>query len=279
MTIEEGVYAAALTPLQADLYCNDQGLAEHCLDLIARGCKGVVLFGTTGEGPSFSLEEKRKSIKQVISKGLDPQKIIVANGAASFQDTIDLGRELQCLAYLIAPPCFFKNVTEEGILTFYREVIRRIYNPKLQVILYHIPQFTGVPLTVNIVKTLCEEFPGIVIGLKESEGNLSFTKAILREVPQCKVFVGFEKQIPEAVKAGAAGSICGMANLWPELICSLCEKRELSPEFEQKVRAIEKYPFIACFKAILAKKSPDWELLRPPLVPLSLEQRRELINV
>lgn len=273
-----GVYAAALTPLQGDLHCNDQGLAEHCLNLIARGCKGVVLFGTTGEGPSFSVEEKKKSIKQVISKGLDPQKIIVANGAVSFQDTIDLGRELQCLAYLIAPPSFFKNVTEEGILTFYREVIWRIDNPKLQVILYHIPQFAGVPLTVNIVKTLCEEFPGIVVGLKESEGNLPFTKAILKEVPQCKVFVGFEKQIPEAVKAGAAGSICGMANLWPELICSLYEKRELSPEFEQKVRTIEKHHFIACFKAILAEKTPNWELLRPPLIPLSREQRRELIN-
>lgn len=269
-TIEDGVYAAALTPLYADLHCNDQELAEHCLDLIARGCKGIVLFGTTGEGPSFSIEEKKHSIKQVISKGLDPQKIIIANGSASLQDTIDLGKDLNCLAYLIAPPSFFKNLSEEGILSYYREVLKHIHS--LPVLLYHIPQFTGVPLTVNIVKTLCEEFPN-VIGLKESEGNLSLTKAILKEVPQCKVFVGFEKQIPEAMKAGAAGSICGMANLWPELICSLYEKKKLSPEFEKKLSAIEKYPFIACFKAILG-----WDLLRPPLVPLSPEEKLRLLD-
>ncbi len=268
MKIEKGIYAAALTPLQSDFQCDVEALAEHCLDLISRGCKGVVLFGTTGEGCSFSLEEKKRVIEQVIAKGVDPKKIIVANGSSCLPDTIELALTALkhgCLAYLIAPPSFFKNVTEEGVLAFYRKVLKRV--PELPILLYHIPQFSGVPLSINQVKTLCREFPNI-IGLKESEGNLPFTKAILESVPDAQVFVGSEKQIPEAVRYGASGSICGMANLWPELICELYKTGDLT-ELEKVSKPIEHLPFIPCFKAILAsKKGEHWRDVVPPLAKL-----------
>lgn len=264
--MEKGIYAAALTPLLPGFRCDAEALAAHCLDLISRGCKGVVLFGTTGEGASFSLEEKKGAIGKVIANGVDPQKIIIANGSGCLQDTIDLGqaaREQGCLAYLIAPPCFFKRVEEEGVLAFYRAVISQL--GKLPILLYHIPQFSGVPLSINIVKILIKEFPN-VIGLKESEGNLSFTKAILEAGIDCQVFVGKEKQIPEALGYGASGSICGMANLWPELICSVYETGDVR-ELEKLAKPIENLPFIPCFKAILAEsKGERWRSVVPPLV-------------
>ena len=277
-SIEDGVYVAALTPLHSDLSCNYDELTAHCLDLMDRGCKGVVLFGTTGEGASFSVKERQDTVKEVIQRGLDPKKIIVGNGSSNLQDTVEVALtalECDCLACLIAPPCFFKNVTEAGVLAFYREVIKRIANPKLQVILYHIPQYTGVPLTVNIVKRLFEEFPKTITGIKESEGNLSFVKNIIDACPQCKVFVGDESLIEEAVSYGASGSICGIANLYPELICSLYEqgrkgKHEGSLELDKIFSYLKTRPFIVNFKALLAeKRGLDWRLVRPPLVPVS----------
>lgn len=279
-SIENGVYAAALTPLYSNLSCNDDLLTKHCLQLIERGCKGVVLFGTTGEGPSFSTEEKKQTLKQVILNGLDPKKIIVGNGSSSLQDTVDLANaavENDCLACLIAPPCFFKNVTDEGVISFYKEVIRRIPDPRLQIILYHIPQYTGVPLTLNIVQTLCKEFPNTIIGLKESEGNLKFVQEILKTVPECKVFVGREKQIPEAISYGASGTICGMANLWPELICSIYEKGKIL-ELEQVASLFVNRPFIPTCKALLSDKDPSWNLVRPPLSSLNPEEMNKLKN-
>lgn len=277
--IENGVYVAALTPLHPDLRCNNELLTKHCLQLLERGCKGVVLFGTTGEGPSFSVEERKCALKKVISSGLDPKKIIVGNGSSCLQDTVDLALaalENGCLACLIAPPSFFKNVTEEGVLSFYREVIQRVSDPRLQVILYHIPQYSGVPISINIVKTLCAEFPNTIVGIKDSEGNLSFVKEILKTVPQCKVFVGNEKQIPLAVGYGASGTICGMANLWPELICSVYETGNIS-ELEQVSSVLENRPFIPSCKALLSdSKNPTWNLVRPPLIPLSLEETDSL---
>lgn len=264
-----GIYAAALTPLNEDYSCNDELLAEHCKNLINRGCRGVVLFGTTGEGPSFSVDEKINTLKNVIAFGLDPKKIILANGSSNLPDSIALAKSAlanSCAASLIAPPSFYKNISQEGILAFYRELIKQVSSPKLQILLYHIPQYSGVPLSVPIVKILMEEFPGIVVGLKESEGNFDFTKSLLQEVPSCKVYVGHESQIYEAVRLGAKGSICGKANLYPELICSLLEY-DNTQELKKTEPLFENRPFIACCKALLAtKENPHWNRLRPPLV-------------
>ena len=271
--LENGIYAAVLTPLNADYSCNNELLASHCKNLINRGCSGIVLFGTTGEGPSFSVAEKIHTLETVIALGLDPKKIILANGSSNLPDSIALAKcaiENTCLASLIAPPSFYKNISEEGICNFYREIIHKVGNPKLQILLYHIPQYSGVPLSLPIVKTLMAEFPDIVVGLKESEGNLAFTKSLLQEVPQCKVYVGKESQIYEAVHLGAAGGICGKANLYPELICSLLE-HDNTKELEKTAPLFANRPFIACCKAILATNdTPHWNRLRAPLTPVSM---------
>ncbi|MEI8365338.1 MAG: dihydrodipicolinate synthase family protein [Parachlamydiaceae bacterium] len=272
--IKNGVYAASLTPLHADLSCNDELLTTHCLQLIDKGCQGIVLFGTTGEGASFSVSEKLQTVERTISRGLDPQKIILGNGSACLPDTVELclaTLEHNCLACLISPPCYFKNVTEEGVISFYREVIQRVSNSRLRIILYHIPQYTAVPITSNIVRTLCVEFPGIVVGLKESEGNLSLVKEILDTVPQCKVFVGKESQMPLAITYGASGTICGMANLWPELICALYDSattgtwKNEAIALENASSILKNRPFISGSKTLLSKENPKWRFVRPPL--------------
>src|SRR5207249_3649661 len=150
----------------------------------------VVLFGTTGEGPSFSVEERLETLEETIKLGVEPRNIILGNGGANIPDTVKLtlgGLKNTIAGLLIAPPTFFKNVSEEGVIAFYREIIHRIANPKLRLILYHIPQLSGVPITMHIIDTLRKEFPTIVVGIKESEGNPAFANAILKTFPGFKV--------------------------------------------------------------------------------------------
>lgn len=73
-----GVYAAVLTPFNSDYTCNIDELVEHCKDLIDKGCQGVVLFGTTGEGQSLSLEFRKHIINSLIEKNIPANKIIVS---------------------------------------------------------------------------------------------------------------------------------------------------------------------------------------------------------
>ncbi len=274
-TIEKGVYVAALTPLRSNLRCHDAVLAKHCLNLLERGCQGVVVFGTTGEGASFSVKEKIKTIRSIIARGVNPRKLIVGNGAACLQDTIDLTvatTKLGCLASLICPPCFYKQVTEEGIIAFYREVIQRVDDPRLKILLYHIPQLSGVPITVPILKKLSDEFPNNVIGIKESEGNMSLIQAILQAIPHTQLFVGKEMLLPQALACGGSGTICGIGNLWPELVRTLYEKGEC-PELSRRVEAIGQYPFVPFCKALMDKNQyRNWNQVRPPLSPLSTHE-------
>lgn len=285
--LPDGVYAAVLTPIHSDFICDHKKLSSHCFELIGRGCTGVALFGTTGEGPSFSLGERIEVLQKIILEGLDPKKVILANGSSGIQDTIALGREALkygCAALLVAPPSFYKNITDVGVLTFYREIIRKIANPDLRIILYHIPQFSGVPISLKAIETLRNEFPEIVIGIKESEGNLSFTKSILKAFPGFKVFVGNEKQIIESVHLGGAGTICGIANLYPELICSLYNqgKKADCPNpiaIEAVFKALNGVTFIPAAKALMEKREGKiWHSLRPPLIPLSTIQNEQFIS-
>ncbi len=261
------VFAATLTPLKPDLSCDCGELARHCQDLLRRGVQGITLFGTTGEGPSFSVKERVEVLNELIAKGLSPEDFILGNGSNGMRDTADLGKaavKAGCRRLLIAPPCFYKNVAEDGVVEFYRRVIGEVGDFKL--IFYHIPQYSGVPVTLNIMEKLSAEFPKVVLGLKESEGNLEFTKAVRKELPHLKVYVGKETQLKQAMGLGAAGAICGMANIAPDL-----------QGVEALAEALKGYPFIAAFKAIMERKHGNaWSLVRPPLTPLSPDQKNSL---
>ncbi len=67
--------------MHTDLSCDHEALSEHCSDLIKKGCQGIVLLGTTGEGPSFSIRESNQIVERWVSSGFDPQKINLANGS------------------------------------------------------------------------------------------------------------------------------------------------------------------------------------------------------
>lgn len=283
-----GVYAAALTPMHEDFSCNHKALFNHCSDLINRGCKGVVLFGTTGEGPSFSVEEREQSLKSLVKLGMDPQKLILGISCCAVDDVVRLIRtalEQNCSAVLIAPPFFYKNTEEAGIITFYREIIKKVDTSDLKIILYHIPQLSGVSITLNIIKTLRQEFPNHVIGIKESEGNLSFTKEILSTFPGFKVYAGKELHISEAVQLGAAGGINGIANAYPELICSLYAfgKDEQKPNNTEAIQhiahALKAYPTLPAIKNIVKRQKGDaWHVMRPPLTSLDEKQSQSLME-
>ena len=128
----KGVFAASLTPLRPDLSCDVQKMASHCKTLIEKGCSGVVLFGTTGEGSSFSVKEKLEAIKSLIDSGLKPEQLMIGVSSCAIPEVVELAQESlkqRCAALLIVPPFYFTKVDEAGVAAFYREVIQRVGNP------------------------------------------------------------------------------------------------------------------------------------------------------
>ncbi len=272
----EGVFAAALTPLKQNLTIDAKELSSHCHELLHRGPNGIALFGTTGEGCSFSLKEKKSALGKVIENGIAAEKIIVGNISVGLGEAVSWAKaclDEGCRTHLIAPPCFFKGVTEAGVIEFYRQLILHVNRPELRVILYHIPQLTGVPLSLSIIEALLRQFPKQILGVKDSEGSIPYVKAIRQKFPQFKVFVARELQITEGVHLGAVGTISGMANIAPELITLLYLNGKqgiaLNPEeLYTLMNVIQNRPFIPVFKALLAEKyGAGWRRVRPPLTP------------
>lgn len=276
-----GVFPAVLTPINKDLSCNYDELANHINELINAGCKGVVLFGTNGESTSFSVRERIDTIKSLIQRGIDPDFIIVGSGCCSIDDTVVLSRasvELKCSSVLIHPPFFFKNLHDEGVINFYREVIKNVSKPELKLFLYHIPQVTCAPVSLYVIESLIKEFPETVIGIKDSHGVHEYTRNILQQFPDFVVFLGSETQIPEFIRLGATGVVSGTSNVCPELFINQLEfgkgsnksLKDREDDILKHHELIKGFYFISAFKGILAsRKGENWKFVRPPLKCLS----------
>jgi 4-hydroxy-tetrahydrodipicolinate synthase len=281
----QGVWCAVLTPFDAAGLTDSARLARHVRRILAAGVDGIALFGTTGEGQSLSLKERREGLDALLAAGIAPSRIVAATGCASLPETIALTRhavESNCAGALVLPPFFFKAVTDEGVFASYARLIDGVGDARLPLYLYHIPQVSGVAISSSVIERLAIDYPGVLMGVKDSECNLDHTRRLLSRFGDLAIFVGFEPHLPAALAAGGAGTICGIANLFPRLLRRLHDNA-LTADYhddlkrvEAFIAALERYPLFAAFKALQAELTDDdgWAALRPPLVVLNSEARR-----
>lgn len=270
---------ATATPLRADYTCQRELLLGHGRDLLARGCDGIVLFGTTGEGPCLPVAERRSVLEFLLERGLPPERLIVASGSASLADAIELTRHALAAGVarvLLMPPFFLRAAaTEEGTYRFYAEVALRVADHRLRLLLYHFPEISGVALTAPLIRRLSDAFGEVVLGIKDSGGDWNETATFLQAFPELRVYTGTEVHARRAIQAGGAGTICGLANVIPQALRQFLD----APEDEagswlawiQAVDdALSAGPFLPACKAAMAAASgvADWRRVLPPLSAL-----------
>ena len=275
-----GIWPAMLTPLTAALDIDIPAFARHARDLIEARCTGVTPFGTTGEGPSFSVDERRAAIDGLIAGGMPAKRILVSTSAAALPDAVALTRHAVAAgAYgcLLLPPFFLKGVPDQGIIDAYRWVIDKVADAKLRIVLYHIPQISGVGLSHRVITTLRALYPDTIIGLKDSgcqrEDSLAYAKAFM---PAMQVWVGNEPDLQVMGAQGSVGAISGIANVMPHLIGRLVTQHSgANAERDlQRVLAfidvLGSYGMTAAFKGVMAFLTGEagWRRVRPPLVAL-----------
>jgi len=280
-----GLWCAMLTPLDASGGVDHGMLVAHAKSLLARGVDGVAPFGTTGEGQSFSVAEREAGIDALLAAGLTGDRVVAATGCAALPETIALTRHgvrAGCAACLVLPPFFWKDATDEGLFAWYAQVIEAVGDPRLRIYLYHIPQVSGTPLSVDLIARLAAAFPGIIAGVKDSAGTWDNTQALLDRVPQLAILVGQVPHLPRLLRGGGAGTICGVANVFPALVRALFSPDVTAADEQRIVTFIEiafRQPFLAGFKALLAEQTRNaaWRAVRAPLLPLPADSRRSLL--
>jgi 4-hydroxy-tetrahydrodipicolinate synthase len=279
-----GIWPALLTPLNADLSIDHAKFSAHCKALIASGCPGVTAFGTTGEGPSFSLAERKEAIDQLIKNGIQPAQIMVSTSCAALPETLELTRHAVNAGVhgcLMLPPFFLKGVSDQGIIDCYRYVIDGMAGTPFKLYLYHIPQVTGVPLSHHVISTLKKQYPDTIVGIKDSacntEHSVGLANAFMKDIT---VYVGFEPDLPEMGRRGSTGAISGLANFMPRLVKRLVTEPDAPATPAERERVVQligmlgPYSLMPALKGIMAMLSGDktWLRVRAPLVALTPEE-------
>lgn len=283
MTSLSGVWAASLTPLNSELGPDVARLLDHVEGLFASGCDGIVLFGTTGEATSFSVAERIDVLDALMAAGIDPARVIAGVGCAAVTDTVRLARSAAghgVAGVLMLPPFYYKAVSDEDLAGAYRWIIEQLGPGVPPVLLYNIPQVSGVAVSSDLAGLLAAEYPGVIVGIKDSSGDLQSLRAFLAAMPGLAVFAGTELLLAPGLAEGAVGTISAMANVNSGQIRHAYESggAEGMPVLEKARAALSSQPIIPALKAVVAHRSddPGWRAVRPPLSPLSGQEGAQL---
>jgi len=276
-----GVLAPVLTPFQANLEIDVPRFVDHCRSLLADGCSALAVFGTTSEANSLSVEERERLLLALLEAGIPPEKLLPGTGCCALPDTVRLTRAATragCAGVLMLPPFYYKNLSDEAVFRSFAAVIDRVADPRLRIFLYHIPNYSQVGIPLAVIQRLRKAYPEIVVGLKDSSGDFSNTKAVLDNVPGFQVFVGSERYLLANLRAGGAGCITATANVNAAAIAKAFHDRteEAQAGIDQVRIFFEQFPMIPALKAELAERrnDPAWRTVRPPLVELPAEALR-----
>jgi len=278
-----------LTPLDATLAIDIPVFAAHARALLDAGCAGVTPFGTTGEGPSFSVAERQAAVDGLIAGGVPAARILVSTSCAALPDTVALTRhavQAGTRGCLVLPPFFLKGVPDQGIVDFYSQLVAQVADDRLRIVLYHIPQVSGVALSQAVIGTLLQRFPGTFIGLKDSgcqrEQSLAFAQA---NMPPLQVWVGNEPDLQTLAARGARGAVSGVGNIAPRLVQQLIQGPDAPGAAAAQQQVLDLlailggYGLTAAFKSTMALLTghDGWRRVRAPLVALDDAAHQRLV--
>ena len=283
-----GIWPALMTPLGADGAIDHGRFAAHARTLLGAGCGGVTPFGTTGEGPSFSVPERRDAVDALIAGGVPASRILVSVSCAALPDTIMLTRHAQDVGawgVLLMPPFFFKGVSDAGIVEALAQVLDAVADRPLRVVLYHIPQVAAVGLSHGVIAELLRRYPRCIVAIKDSQCDQAHSLALAEAFmpphgPAIGVHVGNELDLPALAARGSRGAVSGLANFMPRVVHRLASEPDAArttadhARVERLLAWLGGYALIPALKAIMAAQTGDmaWLRVRAPLVALDIDQ-------
>ncbi len=287
-----GVYAAAVTPLKTDLSLDLEAVVPFLAFLASRGCHGALIFGTTGEGPSFSPAERadvwRAALK--VRQQYPDFRLLAGTGTPSLTETIELNKQAFDLGFngvVTLPPYYFRKATDDGLFNWFQQVIKKSVPKDGFMLGYHFPGVAGIGFSIELLARLKESFPVQFAGIKDSSHDADFTRVLGQKFgSDLAVFNGTDSDLTFALENHAAGCITAPANLISpglrEIYDGFISGKDVS-DSQKKVsdqrHILEKYqPFPPLLKAVLSRlfNQPRWPV-RPPLVEMSKELEKQML--
>jgi 4-hydroxy-tetrahydrodipicolinate synthase len=210
-------WIAALTPCDKNLKF-EEGLYRDMLAYFREnGADGIVVLGSTGEYPSFSVAE-RKKIAETALKHRNGMNMIICSGTSNFPETIELSQHAAANGadgLLIIPPFYYKQPPLEGLTKYFSLIFEQVSIP---INLYHYPRMSAVPVTPELLHSL-EKYPNLA-GIKDSNGDAPEYEQLVKEFPKLNMRTGTGNNLKAALESGM-GAILAEGNLFTKQISAV----------------------------------------------------------
>ncbi|MBL8815128.1 MAG: dihydrodipicolinate synthase family protein [Planctomyces sp.] len=288
----QGVIPPVVTPLiscdQLDVEAVDR-VTEHLID---GGVAGLFVLGTTGEGPSQTYQTRYEMVERTCQAADKRVPVLTCVTDTSIGESLALAAhaaDCGSAAIVAAAPYYFE-ASQRALFRWFFELAEQ---SPLPLMLYNMPSCVGVDLEFTTVCDLSQH-PNI-IGIKDSSGNLELFSKLCQQFrgrDDFRVYMGPEELLAEAVHAGAAGGVCGGANLLPHVYVELYEaavahdsdaiqrwQRVIHSVFQSVYRdATGRMNLIPALKAAMQECGLCRDVVAPPFSPLCEEHRRQIVT-
>jgi 4-hydroxy-2-oxoglutarate aldolase len=246
---------------------------------------GYLVLGSNGE--SVMLNEKEKiEIVETARRAIPRNKIMmVGAGNESTAQTIQFIQTVtECGAdcALVITPSFYKSaVTQEILVNYYIKIADA---SKIKILLYNVPQYTGVHLQAATAAKLAEH--SNIVGMKDSSGDMSLFADLVAMTPKTfSIFVGNAPTLLAALTLGAVGGILAVANVLPEACLRLYklfhegkmeEAREIQFQINPLAKAVTSKYGIAGLKVALDLVNFYGGAPRAPFIKADVNVKEEI---
>jgi len=210
-------WVASVTPCDKNLKFDPGAFRDVLAWFKHNGADGIVVLGTTGEFPSFSVAE-RKQIAEVALKDKLGMNIIVGPGTSNFPETLELARHAEANGadgLLVVPPFYYKKPPTDGLVRYYSMLFDQV---RIAINLYHIPGTSGVPISHELLHGL-EHYPNLA-GIKDSNGPADEYADFVKNFPDLNMRTGTENNLEYALEHGM-GAICMDGNVYTRALADV----------------------------------------------------------
>lgn len=269
---KDGIYSALVTPLTSDGNIAYDALRPLIRYELSHGAEGFYCCGSSGEGLLLD-ENERKKVMDVLSDEVSGKvPFIVHTGSLSTREAIALSRhaeECGAAAVSMIPPIYY-HYTPEEVATYYEDVI---HNVGLGVIVYNIPQFTGISFSKE--NSMMKD--PRVVGIKHTSMNLYELERISQAFPEKTLFNGFDEIWLYSQSAGATATIGTTVNICPRLYAAIrdcfkerkiTEAQALQHKANDFIEALVKVGIFPATKYCMKLLGVDVGICRRPFLPL-----------
>lgn len=275
MRLPEGAYAPIPTPVDDGGLLDPAALERHLGFLSDEGLDGILVLGTNGEFPSFDVSE-RLAVAEAATRFASGLSLMLGAGSSALPEVLQLVQAARYFGYrsvLIPPPFYFRGAPKEGLIRFFRAVLDEA---ELPVLLYHIPQVTGIGISDEILDAVGDHprFGGV----KDSSGSKEELRRFTARLQDHSYMVGHDHLLTLARASGGNGSITASASVLPGLVAATQTDARRQSELDEARSLLERYGLGPAVKAILRHKGFGAYGTRPPLLDLDDESAAGLIR-